>query len=161
MPMRVAICGGGVIGACLAYYLSSEGADVALIERHEIAAAASGKSGGFLALDWCDGSPLAPLARRSFQLHAELAGELGNAWNYRRLDTYSVAASARRRIGSSRAAPSLPWLNAGVGVRGKLGTSGTTAQVTPADFSRAMADHAVGHGALCVIGEVTQHRLRW
>ena len=32
--MRVVMCGGGVIGACTA----------------------SGKSGGFLALDWCDGS---------------------------------------------------------------------------------------------------------
>ncbi len=51
--MREAICGGGVIGACLAYYLSLDGADVSLIERHEIASAASGKSGGFLALDWC------------------------------------------------------------------------------------------------------------
>ncbi|MDH3660160.1 MAG: FAD-binding oxidoreductase [Alphaproteobacteria bacterium] len=28
--MRVAICGGGVIGACLAYYLSREGAKVLL-----------------------------------------------------------------------------------------------------------------------------------
>ena len=31
-----------------------------------------GKSGGFLALDWCDGSRLSALARRSFALHAEL-----------------------------------------------------------------------------------------
>ncbi|NJM34089.1 MAG: hypothetical protein HC850_04515 [Rhodomicrobium sp.] len=34
-----------------------------IIERTGVACAASGKSGGFLALDWCDGSPLAPLAR--------------------------------------------------------------------------------------------------
>ena len=56
--MRVAVCGGGVIGACTAYYLALKGADPVLIERHEIGGAASGKSGGFLALDWCDGSPL-------------------------------------------------------------------------------------------------------
>lgn len=155
MAMRVAICGGGVIGACLAYYLSLEGADVTLIERHEIAGAASGKSGGFLALDWCDGSPLAPLAQRSFQLHAEIAGELGNVWGYRRLDAYSVAASARRRFRSSPDSPSLPWLKSGVIVLGQLGTTGTTAQVTPAAFSRGMVDHAVAHGAVCLIGEVT------
>ena len=64
--MRVAISGGGGIGACLAYYLSREGAKALLVERHEIAGAPSGKSGGFLGLDWCDGSALAPLARRTF-----------------------------------------------------------------------------------------------
>ena len=38
----------------------------------EVAGAASGKSGGFLALDWCRGSSLDRLARRSFELHAQL-----------------------------------------------------------------------------------------
>ena len=78
--MRVAVCGGVIIGACLAYHLSREGAQVLLFERHEIAGAASGKPGGFLALEWCDGSALAPLGRRSFQLHAELADAHGNPW---------------------------------------------------------------------------------
>ncbi len=155
MPMRVAICGGGVIGACLAYYLSLDGADVTLIERHEIAGAASGKSGGFLALDWCDGSPLAVLARRSFQLHEELADGLGNRWGYRRLDTYSANASARRRVGSSADAPSLPWLKRGVIIHGQLGTTGTTAQVIPAAFTRGMVEQALSFGAECVIGKVT------
>ncbi len=151
--MRVAICGGGVIGACLAYYLSLDGADVTLIERHEIAGAASGKSGGFLALDWCDGSPLAALARRSFRLHEELAAELGNIWGYRHLDTYS--ASARPGGGSSTDTPRRPWLKPGVIVQGQLGTTATTAQVTPAAFTRGMVEHAMSRGAECVIGEVT------
>jgi prevent-host-death family protein len=43
------------------------------VERPGVACAAPGKSGGFLALDWCDGSPLGPLARASLALHAELA----------------------------------------------------------------------------------------
>ena len=95
--MRVVICGGGVIGASTAYFLSRRGIDVVVIERQAVASAASGKSGGFLALDWCDGSPLAPLARRSFALHGELADRLdGAAWGYRRLDTYSVIASTRQ-----------------------------------------------------------------
>src|SRR5215471_13302589 len=87
--MRILICGGGVIGASIAYFLSRRGAQAVVIERTGLACAASGKSGGFLALDWCDGSPLGPLARRSFALHASLAEELGNDWGYRRLETYS------------------------------------------------------------------------
>jgi len=74
--MRVLICGGGVIGASIAYFLSRRGIRAVVIERTGLACAASGKSGGFLARDWCDGSPLASLARRSFALHAELAATL-------------------------------------------------------------------------------------
>ncbi|MSP96648.1 MAG: FAD-binding oxidoreductase [Betaproteobacteria bacterium] len=61
--MRVLICGGGVIGACAAYFLARRGVDV-VVERTEVACAASGNAGGFLALDWCAGSPL-ELLRRS------------------------------------------------------------------------------------------------
>ena len=50
--MRVLICGGGVIGASIAYFLSRKGVEPVVIERTGIACAASGKSGGFLALDW-------------------------------------------------------------------------------------------------------------
>ena len=46
--MRVVICGGGVIGACAAYFLSRRGIDVTVVERTDVAAAASGKAGGFL-----------------------------------------------------------------------------------------------------------------
>ncbi len=100
--MRVLICGGGVIGASVAYFLSLRQVEAVVIERVALASAASGKSGGFLARDWCDGSPLAPLARRSFELHATLAEDLGGAWGYRRLDTLGVIASARRDVGAFR-----------------------------------------------------------
>ena len=43
--MHVVICGGGVIGACTAYFLSRRGIDVTVVERTEVAAAASGKAG--------------------------------------------------------------------------------------------------------------------
>ena len=62
------ICGGGAIGAATAYFASRHGADVTIIERHAVAGAASGKSGGFLALDCCQGTPLDRLAWRSFAL---------------------------------------------------------------------------------------------
>jgi glycine/D-amino acid oxidase-like deaminating enzyme len=83
--VRVLICGGGVIGASIAYFLSRRGVAVTVIEGTGVACAASGKSGGFLARDWCDGSALAPLAQRSFDLHAELAELIDDDWGYRRL----------------------------------------------------------------------------
>src|ERR1700716_1520193 len=93
--MRVLICGGGVIGASIAYFLSCRGVEVVVIESTGVACAASGKSGGFLALDWCDGSPLEALARRGFLLHARLAEELRDDWGYRRVETFSGSVSPR------------------------------------------------------------------
>src|SRR4030095_3764304 len=97
---RIVICGGGAIGVSIAYFLSRRGAEPIVIERHQVAGSASGKSGGFLALDWCRGSPLDRLARRSFILHAELAETLGNPWGYRRLTTYAGHAVANNRRGA-------------------------------------------------------------
>ena len=92
--MKVVVCGGGAIGTSIAFFLARRGADVTLIERSAIACAASGKSGGFLAYDWCDGGPLQELARRSFRLHSELADALGGTdWCYRRMTTYGGQAS--------------------------------------------------------------------
>src|SRR5258708_33760023 len=95
--MHVSICGGGVIGASIAYFVSCRGVRATVIEGTGLACAASGKSGGFLARDWCDGSPLAPLARRSFALHAMLAEQSADDWGYRRLDTYGGFAGFPKR----------------------------------------------------------------
>ena len=92
--MRVVICGAGVIGAAIAHFLSLRQVETVVVERRGVACAASGKSGGFLALDWCDGTPLEPLARRSFALHGELATTLGGDVGHRRLDTLAVLAGA-------------------------------------------------------------------
>jgi glycine/D-amino acid oxidase-like deaminating enzyme len=150
--MRVLIAGAGVVGACTAYYLARRGVEVVVVERTGIACAASGKSGGFLALDWCDGSPLEPLARRSFRLHETLAAEIGG-WGYRKLDTLAVVASARRELGPAPGA--LPgWLGAGARLQQRLGTPATTAQIEPAAFTRGMLEAAVRRGAELRIGEV-------
>jgi len=107
MARRIVICGGGAIGTAIAYFLSRRGAQPVVIERHAVAGAASGKSGGFLALDWCRGTALDLLARRSFELHAELADALDNPWGYRRLVTYAGHAMEGA---ADEGAGARPWL---------------------------------------------------
>lgn len=150
--MKVLICGGGVIGACLAYFLSKRGIETVVVERTGVANAASGKSGGFLARDWCDGSPVAPLARRSFALHAELAESLGRDWGYRRVDTLSVITSEHRDVGRYRNLPAPDWLGGLSAVHSQLGTPDTTAQIHPARFTQAMMAAASDNGASLIEG---------
>eukprot|EP00559_Dactyliosolen_fragilissimus_P004289 CAMPEP_0184866646 /NCGR_PEP_ID=MMETSP0580-20130426/23126_1 /TAXON_ID=1118495 /ORGANISM="Dactyliosolen fragilissimus" /LENGTH=413 /DNA_ID=CAMNT_0027366439 /DNA_START=154 /DNA_END=1395 /DNA_ORIENTATION=+ len=94
---RIVIAGAGVIGTSTAYYLhKNHGSMISSITvvdpTGSVAPAASGKAGGFLALDWNDGSPLGPLARRSFALHDELSKSLGSdKIQYRRLTCASVS----------------------------------------------------------------------
>lgn len=152
--MRVLICGGGVIGASIAYFLALRGVEAVVVERTDIACAASGKSGGFLARDWCDGSALASLARRSFALHGELAAELGGDWGYRRLETLGVLASARGDLGSYRRLPAPAWLGPEAVVHHRLGTPDDTAQVHPGAFTRAMMAAAEARGARLHRGSV-------
>jgi glycine/D-amino acid oxidase-like deaminating enzyme len=152
--MRVVICGGGVIGACTAYFLSRRGIDVIVVERTEVAAAASGKAGGFLALDWCAGSPLDALARRSFALHAALPNEIAGDWGYRRMTTYSGFVVPERD--ARRHTPAeLDWLSEGVIITNRLGTTETTAIVHPRKFTTAMMSAALGQGAELRRGRIT------
>jgi glycine/D-amino acid oxidase-like deaminating enzyme len=151
--MRVLICGGGVIGTAIAYFLSRRGIEVTVIERTGIANAASGKSGGFLALDWCDGTPLEALARRSFALHASLAEEAGADWGYRRLTTYSGFASAHGL--GRRGGKDIDWVADGVIVDRRLGSPETTAQVNPFAFTSGLMRAAQNHGATLRLGQVS------
>ena len=155
---RVVICGGGVIGTSIAYFLSLRGVETVVVERTAVANAASGKSGGFLALDWCRGTPVDPLARRSFALHEELASTLGKElnldWGYRRLDTLSVAVSERRDCGDMGRMERLDWLGPTAAVCEQIGTEETTAQVHPALFTQSMMKAAEARGAQLVTGTV-------
>lgn len=143
-PSRIIICGGGAIGAAIAYFLSLRGAVPVVVERHEVGGAASGKSGGFLALDWCRGSALDRLARRSFALHAELARTLRNPWGYRPLTTFAGHA-AEGRHGNGRAGR--PWLSPDVTLTGQIGTPQTTALVEPRAFTQGLMRAAEANGA--------------
>jgi glycine/D-amino acid oxidase-like deaminating enzyme len=148
---RIVICGGGAISAAIAYFTSRRGAQSTVIERHAVAGAASGKSGGFLALDWCRGSSLDRLARRSFELHAELSAELGDPWGYRRLTTYGGYAV---EDDTARGAGGRPWLADGVAITSRLGSPETTALIEPRAFTTGLMHAAEAHGAVLRHGTV-------
>lgn len=154
-PKKVVVCGGGVIGVCAAYYLSKKGAAVTLIEKSSIACAASGKAGGFLAYDWCDGGPLSSLARASFNLHRSLAQELDgyNSYGYRPLTTLSLSVTESKSV--TGPSPGVPeWVNGAAKQVKTIGTTETTAQVHPQLFTKTLLSRAVAeHGVEVVIGE--------
>jgi glycine/D-amino acid oxidase-like deaminating enzyme len=153
-PRHVIVCGAGVVGASVAYFLARRGVGVTVLERTAVACGASGKSGGFLALDWCDDSPLGPLARASFALHADLARELKTDYGYRRMDTFMVAAREHGSIAGGHRVTPPRWLDGDGVVRAELGTTETTAQVHPEQFTTALIDGARQHGAVLRMGVV-------
>ncbi|OLP89047.1 putative oxidoreductase C1F5.03c [Symbiodinium microadriaticum] len=102
---RIVILGAGLQGAALAYFLTRRGVKPVVVERDKVAAAASGKGGGFLARDWGD-SITRKLHTVSFKLHEELAETLGIE-SYRKLPVLSAAPGPR----SDRTSDMCPWLD--------------------------------------------------
>ena len=142
---RVVIAGAGVIGVSTAYYLAKDfGVASTLIDpTGRIAPAASGKAGGFLALDWNDHSPVGPLTRRSFALHQEIADELGaDKIQYRRLEcvTIPVGENNQSRRPSGRKLEGIEWAEGenAMGDASILGDRSTIAQVHPKMLCEAM-----------------------
>ena len=91
-PEHIVVVGGGIIGASSLFYLAKHpqrrSTRLTLIEASsQLAPGASGKSGGFLALDW-HGHATASLAELSYKLHAELAQKADGAskWGYRHVE---------------------------------------------------------------------------
>lgn len=175
-----ALCctGGGIIGCTTAYYLTRHPKfnpalhTVTLLEAAPtVAAGASGRAGGLLAL-WAYPACLVPL---SYRLHAELAAEHDGAqrWGYRKLTCGSLQATvSRQRIAElqksreeGRAWEKLPKLDAAaedllepgalprdldwvdrdsVAQWAEMGSPGATetSQVHPLHFTTSMADLA-------------------
>ncbi|EFJ41465.1 hypothetical protein VOLCADRAFT_98510 [Volvox carteri f. nagariensis] len=132
-----------------------------------------GKAGGFLALDWNDSSPVGPLARLSYRLHEQLAGQLGaERIGYRTVHTLQVLGVERPPPGSSPSAPgrrrgaeALPdWVDGHVvGMSGphlavgeapgvEMGDPSDTAQVHPHKLTTALLDSAVTRGSQLLRG---------
>jgi glycine/D-amino acid oxidase-like deaminating enzyme len=155
--VKVIICGAGVIGTSIAYALAERGVAATVVEMVAPACAASGKAGGFLARDWCDGSEMQALARRSFALHAELGASVGDRIGYRALDTLAVVATEAAYDLSEYAKLERPqWLHERCAVTSQLGSSATTAQVHPALLTRFFLDSAKRGGAQLLLGQVDQ-----
>jgi glycine/D-amino acid oxidase-like deaminating enzyme len=138
-PRRVIVAGAGVVGTSTAYYLAKEfQVPVTLIDpTGQIAPAASGKAGGFLALDWNDYSNVGPLTRRSFHLHQVIADQVGaDRIQYRRLTCASIQVAEDQEQGrrpTGKKLQGIEWAegsNALGGAR-SLGTEETIAQVHP------------------------------
>ncbi|KAK7749501.1 hypothetical protein SLS53_000076 [Cytospora paraplurivora] len=96
---KIVIIGGGIIGCTTAYFLTRHPKfdpslhHITLLEATSIAAGASGKAGGLLAL-WAYPECLVPL---SYRLHQELAEQHGGPekWGYRRVGCGTIAASVK------------------------------------------------------------------
>lgn len=164
---HVVIAGAGIIGLSTAYYLHKQhhGIQTTVVDlTGTIAPAASGKAGGFLALDWNDASPTGPLTRRSFALHQELANELGADFiQYRRLTCVALVVDPYRSKPSGKKLETVEWADtasgAVLGMR-PLGDESTIAQVHPRmlcerlwqEVGQKSDNH--GHAAQLVKGKV-------
>ena len=156
------IAGAGVIGASTAYHLAANhGMRCTLYDQKGAGCAASGKAGGFLALDWCDGSPVGELARVSFAMHEELAKTL-SLDSYRRLTCEAVAVDERAVVAAGGVAKpgnkkleSIEWADIGAVASRPMGTEETIAQVHPKRLTEAFLDAANAKaGTEVVLGKV-------
>lgn len=140
--------GGGIHGVSIAYHLATQfNLKSTIIESTSLAAAASGKSGGFLARGWGSG-PTQALHEVSFDMHADLAREL-SVTSYRRLTTLEVDANIKRKKRKSTNIAS--WLNTDH-VSSSL-MDENTAQVTSMELVQRMWEAAEQQvGAELVVG---------
>ncbi|GAA5932471.1 Tda3p [Sporobolomyces koalae] len=167
---KIVVVGGGIIGTTTAYYTAllarERGLDAAihLVEGSSIAAGASGKAGGLLAVDW-HGPATASLAELSYSLHAQLAQQYAgeSRWGYRKLDTISVSADLSHPSHSSKLSNTkklkngdlFPWLNHDVLTHSSvLGSQETTSQVHPEQFTKSLWEEAGKLGVETTFGTV-------
>ncbi|HUF45593.1 MAG TPA: FAD-dependent oxidoreductase [Aestuariivirgaceae bacterium] len=83
-PSDVVIIGGGIVGACSAYFLSQAGARVTIVEREHLAFGASGRNAGFIWLSLRPGGIQLALAKAGAELYPSLADAIGDDFEYRR-----------------------------------------------------------------------------
>src|SRR5262249_15026804 len=83
-------------------------------------------------------------------------------YGFRRMDTYMLAARETGAVRGGHRAPAPGWLDGAAIVAGTLGSTDTTAQVHPAQFTTALLDEARAHRAVLRMGAVERvaHRDR-
>jgi len=135
-----------VIGVSIAYHLALRGVKSTLVDRAGIASCASGKAGGLPAKDWNDGSPVGMLARKSFDMHEQVAKEL-NLPSYRRLKCMGVAVDGTGSKPGGAKLKDLEWTDLGVQGARLMGDETTIAQVNPKELVDAMWSFAEGKGS--------------
>ncbi len=79
----VVVIGGGIVGACAAYYLARRGVKVALVEKGRIGAEQSSRNWGWCRQQNRDAREL-PMATTSLDLWEAMAGEIGESVGFRR-----------------------------------------------------------------------------
>lgn len=151
----VVVIGAGIAGAATAYYLSRYDPNIVIVDAVGPAAGSSGKAGAFLAEAWGDGTKRETLHRKSFQMHLELAEELGLE-SFRMLpnNTFRVDIDAEDEVKGNempKEAAAMPWLS-GVSLIEPI--EGRAAQVDPAELTHALLKKAIDRGARLEVGMV-------
>lgn len=130
------ISGSGIIGSSIAFYLSQKvpAQNITMIDACMPASSASGKAGGFLALDWSDGTDVEELARKSYALHEELAKTFQA--DYRKMNAFAGECTGSGEIVK----------------KGKIGSYMTTAQVHPKKLTLALVHEVEKKGGQVMTG---------
>jgi glycine/D-amino acid oxidase-like deaminating enzyme len=163
---NIVIVGGGIQGTSCAFHLHQSsylrpGSSITILESQELASAASGKGGGFMARSWGDGTDTQTLHELAFDMYESLSSEL-NLESYRKLPVISVSPGSKNngKQDNKKTYPELSkiipnWLDGSVGRLTAMGWGEDTAQVTPKEFVHKMIEYVnqgEGPGVKIVIG---------
>ena len=127
--------------------------EITVVEGGSVACSASGKAGGFLALDWCDGTPLEQLARVSFKMHQEWSQKFKEA-DYRNLETFSFEL-CKKGEEEERVEGFPLFVEAGVKEVRKMGSKESTAQVDPFKLTQQLFKVSLNNGVQLHKGTAT------
>lgn len=146
----IVIIGGGIQSACIAYYLMKSAVKCTIIEEVDIAAAASGKAGGFLAKNWGDATT-SSLHELSYELHEQLAEEL-NLESYRQISTMKVSRNSGYKKRKLDTEMPVSWVDKNGVV--EVMDAHFTAQVCPMELTSKMFGEAIAFGSNIIFGRV-------